>query len=202
MEANLPGQIVLTPTLWLGASAHHLKFAGSLSNSFAGYQAAIRSIAESLIPHAFTKFFILNGHGGNNDPNSIVSRELKLAYPTATFGHCGYYEYVADEIGPLLDGPLKKMAHACEAEASLVMHLAPHLVRLDRLRDDGLSSEPAIRGLCHHFDEMTEEGSYGYATFATPEKGRLIFDAAVLAVTDEMRSLAEGYVLTGLASNE
>jgi creatinine amidohydrolase len=202
VEKNLSDQLILTPTLWLGASAHHLKFPGSLSNSFDGYISAIKSVVDSLIPHAFTKFFVLNGHGGNGEPNGIAIRELKAAHPDLTFGHSGYYDYVSTEISQQLTGPLKHMAHACEAETSLVMHLAPNLVRKDKLRNDGLVAEPFIRGLCHHFDEMTEEGSYGYATLGTPEKGKAIFESAVFAITEELRCLAEGYVLTGIASSE
>src|SRR5579862_8917957 len=51
VEKRLPSQVLVTPTLWLGASGHHLKFPGSLSASFEGYGEAIRSVAESLIPH-------------------------------------------------------------------------------------------------------------------------------------------------------
>jgi creatinine amidohydrolase len=202
VERNLPDQIVLTPTLWLGASGHHLKFAGSLSSSFRGYIASLDSVVRSLIPHGFVKFFVLNGHGGNTEPNGIAVRALKAQFPKCVFGHSGYYDYVSDEISKVLEGPLKSMAHACEAETSLMMHLQPNLVRDAALRNDGLKADPPIRGLCHHFDEMTEEGSYGFATFASAQKGKKIFDAAVAAVTAEMKSLAEGYVLTGIESSE
>ena len=53
VEKNLSGQVLLTPTLWLGASGHHLKFAGSLSADFDTYMGAIESVVESLIPHGF-----------------------------------------------------------------------------------------------------------------------------------------------------
>jgi creatinine amidohydrolase len=89
------------------------------------------------------------------------------------------------------------MRHACEAEASLIMHLRPELVRKDKLKDDGLKPDPTLRGIVHHFDEITEEGSLGFATFATPEKGRMIFEAAVLAVAAEIETIADGYVLIG-----
>jgi creatinine amidohydrolase len=78
-----------------------------------------------------------------------------------------------------------------------MLHLHPELVRTEKLRDDGLSTEPPIRGIIHHFDEMTEEGSLGYATLATAEKGKTIFDAAVDGVTREIGQLADGYFLKG-----
>ena len=199
VERNLPDQVILTPTLWLGASGHHLKFPGSLSNGFESYIGAIESVVESLVPHGFMKFYVINGHGGNTEPNGIAMRKLKAKYPNFTFGHSGYFAFIAEKAKDILEGPVKEMRHACEAEASLIMYLAPDLVRTRLLRDDGLYPEPPVSGVVHHFDEMTEEGSLGCATFATAPKGEAIFNAAVEGVTREMRTVAQGYVLKGRA---
>ncbi len=198
VEKNLPDNVLLTPTLWLGASGHHLKFAGSLSNDFDSYMGAIASIVDSLHPHGFHKFYVLNGHGGNTEPNGMTMRKLKARYNDCIFGHSGYFDYASEVAARVMEGPLKGIRHACEAEASLMMHLHPELVRLDKLRDDGLVTDPPVRGVVHHFDELAEQGSFGYATLATAEKGKLIFDAAVEGATLELQRIADGYVLTGL----
>lgn len=197
VEARIPKKVILTPTLWLGASGHHLKFAGSLSNQFDAYIGAIENVVESLIPHGFAKFFLLNGHGGNTEPNGIAMRNLKSRHRALTFGHSGYFAYIENEVAEILEGPAKGMQHACEAEASLIMHLRPDLVRTDMLRDDGLQVDPPIRGLIHFFDELTEQGSLGYATRASAEKGRRMLEAAVGAIAKDMEALADGYVLLG-----
>ena len=79
-----------------------------------------------------------------------------------------------------------------------MMYLKPELVRKDKLRDDGLVVEPPISGLVHHFDEITEQGSYGYATLANVEKGKKIFEAAVSGALTDIGTLANGYFLRGL----
>ena len=198
VEASLPDKVILTPTLWLGASGHHLRFPGSLSGDFESYMGSIESIVESLLPHGFQKFYVLNGHGGNREPNGIIVRKLKARHVTCTFGNAGYFDFVKSDIAETLDGPLKEMRHACEAETSLMMHLHPSLVRLDKRRDDGLVGDPSVTGIVHHFDEITEQGSYGYATLGTPEKGLKIFDAAVKKVLHEIETVANGYFLRGL----
>ena len=198
VEKRLSDKVLLTPTLWLGASGHHLPFAGTLSASFEAYTGALASVVESLIPHGFTKFYVLNAHGGNTEPNGLALRALKAKYPNLTFGHSGYFSLMAESAKEVFEGPLREMRHACEAEASLIMHLHPSLVRKEKLRDDGLKPDPPVQGVIHHFDEMTEEGSFGYATLATPEKGKRFFDLAVEAVTREVGAIAEGYVLLGL----
>ncbi|AIE83371.1 creatininase family protein [Fimbriimonas ginsengisoli] len=198
VEQAIPEQVLLTPTLWLGASGHHLKFPGSLSADFDTYMGAIGSVVQSLLPHGFRRFYVLNGHGGNTSPNDMAMRKLKALYPEGTFAHSGYFAFCEQAIAHTLEGPLKGMRHACEAEASLMLHLHPNLVRKEKLRDDGLIAEPPVKGPVHHFDEITEQGSFGYATFASAEKGRTIFEAAVAGATEELRTIATGYVLRGL----
>ncbi len=199
---RLPEQVLLTPTLWLGASGHHLNFPGSLSASFEGYGQAIRCVVESLIPHGFHRFFVLNGHGGNSEPNGVAMRTLKASYPDLTFGHSSYYSYVAEACAKILEGPLKEMAHGCEAETSLILYLRPDLVRKDRVGVDGLRAQPPIKGLIHHFDQMTEQGSYGYSSLGSESKGEQIFEAAVSEIESQMRALNSGYVMIGIGSSE
>ena len=198
VEREIPGEVLLTPTLWLGASGHHLRFPGTLSASFETYEGAVNDVVESLLPHGFRKFVALNGHGGNTSPNDVAMRKLKLRHPEATFGHVGYFDFSEAKAAKVMEGPAKRIQHACEAEASLMLHCHPHLVREDRLRDDGLRAEPTLVSPVHHFDEITEEGSLGYATLATAEKGRALFEAAVAGVAEELRALFRGYVLKGL----
>jgi creatinine amidohydrolase len=195
VERNLPDRTILTPTLWLGASGHHLAFAGSLSNSFEAYIGAIESVVQSLTPHGFHKFYALNGHGGNTSPNDLAMRQLKARHPEMTFGHHGYHEFLTDEDYAVLNGPQKTMRHADEAEVSLIMHLHPELVRRDRLTDDGLFPNPPVQGVVHHFDEATQQGVIGYGSYGQPETGRALFEAAVAKATAEIAAIADGYVL-------
>ncbi|MFZ4506860.1 MAG: creatininase family protein [Fimbriimonas sp.] len=197
VERQLPSQVLLTPTLWLGASAHHLAFPGTLSASMPTYLGAVADVVDSLVPHGFTKFFVLNGHGGNTDPNGMVTRELKRRYANLHIGHRGYFDFAVSVIADVLDGPTKFMRHACEAETSLMLHLRPDLVRFELARNDGLRVEPSVAGLVLPFHEVTEEGSLGYAPLASAEKGRLIFESAVAGVVENTRRLADGYLLVG-----
>lgn len=195
IERALPDKVVLTPCLWLGASAHHLKFPGTLSASMPGYFSAVQAVIESLIPHRFTKFYVINGHGGNNEPNGVALRELKAKYPNLTFGHSGYYQFGEEATRDLLEGRYKTIRHACEAEASMMMAIHPDLVRTELLRNDGLAPQPALRGVIHHFDEFTQEGSLGTAKLATADKGAKILEACIAGAVREIEAIADGYVL-------
>ncbi len=196
IEAKLSEQVLLTPTVWLGCSSHHLPFAGSLTASFNGYHDSLVQIVDAMVGHGFTKFMLINGHGGNTAPNSIACREFKDNYPELTFVQAGYFQFIDDAVlAEVMEGPAKGIQHACEAETSLMLHIAPDLVRPDKLRDDGFHTEPKVEGVTLRFDEWTEEGSLGYATLGTAEKGRRLFESAVEGACTQVSALANGFVL-------
>jgi creatinine amidohydrolase len=171
---------------------------GSCTASVGTYIAVLTEVIESAITHGFRRFLVINGHGGNTEPNGIALRELKAAHTEGLFAHAGYFSLIGDSVSEILRGPLKSIRHACEAEASMMLFLYPDLVKVDLLRDDGLESDPpAPAGLTviHHFDEATEEGSWGYATHADKETGRRLIEAAIEGVIGAIDHVAEGFVL-------
>lgn len=193
-EVRLGAKVLLTPTIWLGASMHHLGFAGSLSASYSGYVESVFSVADSLSRHGFWKFLIVNGHGGNESLNDVVSRQIKDAQPNALVGQIGYFRFIEREIAEIMTGPSKAIQHACEAETSLMLHVAPEHVREDRAVDGGLN--PPVAGMTHTFAERTEAGSLGYPTLASAAKGRRLFDGAVNGLCEMVETLAGPYTLS------
>lgn len=196
-ERQCPEDCILLPALWLGASGHHLPFPGTLSHRFEGYVSAIQQVIRCLAKEGFHRIFVLNGHGGNQEPNGTALREMKEELPHLTLCHSGYYAFVEREASELLRGPLKRMSHACEAETSLMMHLHPDLVRKDRIADDGLQPDPAILGLVSSWDQVSGEGVLGFPSYADAETGRKLFEAAVAGVSAQIRSLRRGIVYKG-----
>lgn len=198
VEADLADTVLLTPTLWLGASAHHLGFAGSLSATYDGYVDALTAVVDSLAAHSFRRFFLINGHGGNNSSNDIAARSLKAKYPTSEFCATNYWSGIDGVVAATLEGPLKSIRHACEGETSLMLHVRPGLVKMDRAQTDGLVAENGPQGAVRFFDEVTERGNFGYSALATEAKGRVIFEAAVAEMAREVVRFASPAVLAGL----
>lgn len=198
-ETECKKDCLLTPTIWLGASAHHMSFAGSLTNSFGGYDEALLQVLEGLHSHGFWRFFVLNGHGGNTEPNGIATRKFKEAHKACTVCHAGYFDFIGqDVLDAVLTGPIKGIRHSCEAEVSMMMACHPSLVRADKLRDDGFTTDPSAKGVVWFFDELTEEGSLGFATQASAEKGSKLLEAALHGVVGQIRDLRSGVSLRPL----
>ena len=78
--------------------------------------------------------------------------------------------------------------HADEHETSLMLHIAPHVVDMNKALDDGgdgegrLSREPG-RGT------YSASGIYGQATLATAEKGKAVADALLAQALEDIKAL-------------
>jgi creatinine amidohydrolase len=190
-EQRLPQQTLLLPTLWFGASHHHLRFGGTLSASVDSHIDMLCDLATSVLDDGFARLLILNGHGGNIDTMQTALRRLQPRYRDRVLSAASYWDLAKDELAGLAEGPRKTMGHACEFETSMVMALRPDLVRKDQIRNDLETTDPALRGL-YLADDMrqrTDHGTVGYCELAAPEKGRKFIDAAAGRVAEVILAL-------------
>jgi len=190
-EQRLPKQVLLLPTLWMGASAHHLRFGATLSAEVDTHVTMICDLLVPLVEDGHQRLMILNGHGGNIDTMHMALRRLQTRYPKKQMTAASYWEIAEQELAALADGPRKSMGHACEFETSMVMALRPELVRRDEIKNDPPPPEPALRGLYLSEDmkQRTQRGAVGYPELATPEKGKKCIAAAVERTVEVIQAL-------------
>lgn len=191
LERNLPGQVLLLPVLWLGASEHHLPFGGTLTASLPTYEAVLAELLTPLLRDGFLRFLLLNGHGGNIDPLRVALRRLDAQFPEAVLTGAAYWELAGAELAELCRGPRKTVGHACEIETSMMLALRPDLVRRERIADDPDETPAGLGGLfwARDFGRRTRHGAVGHPESADAERGRRMFDAVVARVTAVARAL-------------
>jgi len=191
VEAKLPDQVLLLPTLWLGASHHHLRYGGTLSADVDTHATILCELLEPLLADGFERVMILNGHGGNVDTLHVALRKLQPHYPHRHLTGASYWELADKELAALAEGPRKSMGHACEFETSMVLALRPDLVRRDQIEDDPPSDDAALRGLftAEDMHQKTDHGCAGYPERASADKGRACLHAAVARACDVVLAL-------------
>lgn len=193
VERELADRTLLLPVFWLGASEHHLPFGGTLTAKVETLQTILVELLTPLAHEGFSRFLILNGHGGNDDPFRVALRRLDAVFPGKLWTGSSYWNLAREPLAALCDGPRKTVGHACEIETSLMLHLRPELVESSAIVDDPPTTPAQLEDLfrARDFGRSTDHGAVGYPGFASAEKGRKMLAAIVERITPIARELMD-----------
>lgn len=175
---RLGDRAVWTPLVWLGSSAHHLDFAGTLTAAPRTYLDLLADLLENLLAHGFRRIVLLAGHGGNIVPSQQAVFEARqrhrrrddLLLLAACYWNLGCRPAQVD---PTLRQA--SMGHACEWETSMVLRIAPYLVGDYCAAGSvpcGGGFEPATRGWVTR--DRSAAGHIGEPAAASAEKGETL----------------------------
>jgi creatinine amidohydrolase len=192
LEQRMADRVLLVPTLWPGLSTHHMHFPGTMDVPQLAYIALVTELGKSIVNMGAKQVFILNGHGGNDTPLRAALRELKTAVPQTRFVFASYWSLAAKTLREVRESELGGMGHACEMETSIMLHLCPDRVKLDRAVRDGPPFTDVYRKadmqharpvfFVNEFHEVTKSGVMGHPDLASAEKGKRFLDGIVTEV--------------------
>ncbi|MBS7804649.1 creatininase family protein [Rhizobiales bacterium TNE-4] len=184
------GPTVVAPTLWVGLAEHHMEFGGSFTLTLPTYKTVIEEICRSIMRAGFKHIVICNGHGGNISALNAMSADLARSLGQSV-GIGTYWLLDPDAIAAALEDQTTVL-HACEAETSMMLALAPELADPARFHEaNGGETSPtnsATRILSpafqvwRGFKAMTATGVIGDAAKASAEKGERLLDASARAL--------------------
>ncbi len=164
-------RVVVLPTVPFGVNTGQLDVKLDL-NLYPSTQAAIlNDIVDALVRNDLYKLVVLNGHGGNDFKQMI--RETQAFYPGSFISQVSWYRIL--DHANYFDEPGD---HAGEMETSVMMHVAPDLVRPLDEAGDGAERRFKIAALREgwawaerDWTEVTESTGVGSPYAANPEKG-------------------------------
>jgi len=194
VEQTLGEKILTAPLMWLGNSHHHMDFQGTLSASPRVYLDLLNDLADNLLTHGFKRIVFLNGHGGNTTPGKQAVFEMRQRYrerKDLLLLFATYWDAANPNAGR---GDLvqSQMGHACEWETSMILQIAPQLVKdISQVPEVpfGFAFEPAYRGWITK--DRTVPGHIGNPQKATAEKGEYLFQAfsaGVVKMLEQVRA--------------
>lgn len=191
---------VVAPTLWIGLAEHHMEFGGSFTLTLPTYQTVIEEICRSIMRAGFKHIVICNGHGGNISALNAMSADLARALGQSV-GIGTYWLLDPEAIAAALEDQATVL-HACEAETSMMLALAPDLVDPARFNEakggETSATNSAARILSpafqvwRGFKAMTASGVIGDAAKANAEKGERLLEASARALAHCIDGFAGG----------
>ena len=196
--------VLVCPTVSIGNSSVNMGFPGTLTFSPPTCEAVLTDICTSLKQHGFERIAIVSGHYGNVWPVANVAEtvrdQLGLEIVQLDFWRC-----VEAECRDLAVTRMYPFGHGGEVMTSIIMYLAPHLVREDQIgvREPSDPDGPALKYYRTYpgrmgyaaWDEVTESGAVGDARGATPAAGEIAMRRVadlLVDLLDDMDAAASG----------
>lgn len=182
-------KVIVLPTLPFGVNTQQLAIKLTLNMNPSTQARVLADLAEGLAGQGLRKLLILNGHGGNDFRQMIRELQVKLDLFLCTLN---WYTLLAAE--DYFDEPGD---HAGEMETSLMMHLAPELVR--PLSEAGSGSERhfKLEGLRERWVwaprdwiRASRDTGIGNPAASSAEKGQGYFAATTRKIADFLIELA------------
>ena len=181
--------VIVAPTLWCGMAEHHMAFGGTFTFDLATYSDVLASLVNSIERHGFKRLLIVNGHGGNVAALAAIlpdlQRQRSLKIRTTT-----YFDLAQPAMPAILEDQ-DGVRHACEAETSMMMALAPELVRDEALKaahgPPHVHRRPLALGQYRSFRDFTPSGVVGDARRASRQKGEKLLAACAAALAAALK---------------
>lgn len=162
---------IVLPTLAVGYAWVWRGKPGTLSLRFDTYRSVIRDVAESLEGWGIRALFVLSGHGANPQVVKHALREEiegRLGIRVLNSLYLGLAEMRAEASSPGWGDDF----HAEEIETSLMLALAPELVRMERAAADYPPAPPDYGRSELAMGDLMRSGVFGDPTAASADKGR------------------------------
>lgn len=145
------------PTLAYGRSIEHAHAPGTITLSTRTALATLDDIGRSLASSGVRRVVFLNTHGGNSSLLDVASRDLRQAYGLMVFT----VSPIKVGLNPAVSGREHGVSvHGGADETSIMLHLAPHLVRMHL-------AARCIPAWHEHAENIRFGGSVGFAWLAS-----------------------------------
>ena len=201
LPADLP--VLFLPPQNIGLSVEHTNYAGTLTLEPATLITLWTQLGACVARAGLKKLLLLNGHGGQVSVMDIVARELRIKH--------GLLVYSASWFGLVDDAANQQFCahehrfgiHGGELETSMMLHLAPETVHMERAQNFASTSE--VRAGKYHFigngrsaklgwaiEDYNPAGAVGNSAAATAERGAKMVQSAaqgLVALLGEIHDL-------------
>lgn len=167
-------------------------FCGTTSLWGSTYAAMVSDLVQEFARHGVRKLVLLDGHS-ENQPFLVEGVERALVelrrdrVEDMRVIRLGYWTTISQSVQDVLfpTGPVNwDLEHAAVMETSVMMHLEPQMVRLDRIPDNPAANFPPYETFPLDPAPVPPTGALSSARSATAEKGRTVVESLIADFTD------------------
>ena len=185
--------VTFLPVQAVGKSNEHIAFPGTLTSDWETVTRMWLDIGDSVARAGIRKLIIINSHGGNVPMVDIVARELRVRRQMLVVATA--WSRFGEPPGLIPEEETIYGIHGGEVETSVMLHLRPDLVRMDRAADFRSTQQEYVerfRRLRAHgpvqfgwqAGDLNPAGVVGNAAAASTEKGAAIVEHQVRAFVE------------------
>lgn len=191
LEAAKNEYAVVFPEFYFGQINEAKHIGGTFALSSDLVWDILQATVDEIARNGFKKIILVNGHGGNNYllPYFVQSQlEEEKDFVTYLFDS-EFDSQQAEKINEMRKSEASGDMHAGEGETSLLLHLRPDLVKLDKATEESGADRSRL-----DLPESLYTGIWWYARFpghyagkgevATAELGKLMFDYRVESLAE------------------
>jgi creatinine amidohydrolase len=172
----------------IGYSPEHMDFPGTKTLTFEEAINRWIGIGEAMHNRGIGKFLMLNAHGGNSPLMTIVAQELRVRFNMLAIA-TSWTRFIKQS--PAISTTEQAIGiHGGEIETSVMLALAPELVKMEKsenfpsLQEELVENHKHLRAYGPHafgwkIGDLNPQGVVGNAAGATPNKGEALLDMAV-----------------------
>ncbi len=201
IELGKQAGALVAPTISVGMAQHHLGFPGSITLRPSTLLLVLQDTVNSLIQHGFTRFYFLNGHGGNI---ATVNAAFSEIYAQSSLGmapdkyidvRCvlrNWWEAkgvmaLSRELFGDADG-----SHATCGEVSLTQYAYPHSIKSAEM-DPPIAPNGPIYDAADYRRRFADGRIGSNPSLANPDAGKKLFDLALRGLVSDYTRFAESH---------
>lgn len=178
--------IPVLPAIAYGCSLGHSRaWPGTLSLRPETLARMVFEIADWVRASGFTRLVLLNGHVTNWAPLRCALENIRADLPEMRIALRSVWD-LSPEVTQLYEYDGGRNWHANDAETSLMLHLAPHLVDMAQAPDE--TDRSACCFFSYTVDKESRSGVVGLPSKADPAFGVRVLEACVTALSTQLQA--------------
>ena len=198
-------KVLFLPTQAVGLSPEHAHFPGTLTLKAETVLRLWTDIGESVAAAGIKKLVLFNSHGGNVSVMDIVARDLRARFGmlvvSVSWFNLPLLDANGQDVNALFSAEEHRFGiHGGDIETSMMLALSPahvdmslaqnfHSTSQDRAQKFAILGNGKSAKLGWQMQDYNPAGAVGNAAAATPDKGRLVVDAAGRALAQLLLEL-------------